>query len=346
MIVRIVAFSRRGCELANKIKEVLTDHDCSVYSKTASDAAGTERIDGPVSAWTKESFVSADAIIFVGAAGIAVRYVAPFLKSKTVDPAIVCVDERGLFAIPLVSGHIGGANDLARFVAHCLGATPVITTATDIHDRFSVDSYAVKNNLHIGSMSFAKAISSQIVDDKKVGLVSDVPISKNVPSELDLNGNEEYGIYISYGTSDGPFKKTLKLTPMCHILGIGCRRGVSKERIETFVKDVLKKENISMNSIRSVASIDLKSDEKGLLEFSEDIKVTPKFFSSDALSLLPDIGFTPSERVKRVTGVDNVCERAAVAASINGELVIKKISGEGVTLAVAREPVFLDLTRR
>jgi cobalt-precorrin 5A hydrolase len=282
-------------------------------------------------------------VIFIGAVGIAVRYVAPFLKNKAADPAVICMDERGQFVIPLLSGHIGRANDLAKEIAEVTCAVPVITTATDIHGRFSVDSYAVKNNLHIGSMAAAKEISSLIVDDKKVGLVTDVPISDKIPPELDLNGDEDTGIFISYRESKGPFKRTLKLTPRCHVLGIGCRRGTPAERIEDFVKEVLKREDISMNSVRAVASIDLKRDEAGLLEFSGRIKAEPVFFSSEALASLPDMGFTPSDRVKKITGVDNVCERAAFAASKNGKIIVKKISKDGMTLSIAREPVYLDM---
>ncbi|MDR1690225.1 MAG: cobalt-precorrin 5A hydrolase [Candidatus Methanoplasma sp.] len=345
MRIRIVAFSRRGCELAQNVRETLKDHECKIYSKTSAESTGTERIEGPTSKWTEESFKVSDALVYIGAAGIAVRYIAPFLRNKTVDPAVISMDERGQFVIPLLSGHIGGANDLAKEIAEGTGAMPIITTATDIHNRFSVDSYAVKNNLHIGSMSVAKDVSSLIVDDKRVGLVSEVPISEEMPPELDLNGNEEVGIFISYGRSDGPFKRTLKLTPRCHVLGIGCRRGTPLEDIESLAEEVLEKDNISVKSVRAVASIDIKSDEEGLLRFSEKIGAEPVFFSSVELASLPDMNFTPSEMVKKVTGVDNVCERAAFAASKDGEIIVRKVFRNGVTLAVVREPVRLDLMR-
>ncbi|MCL2033053.1 MAG: cobalt-precorrin 5A hydrolase [Methanomassiliicoccaceae archaeon] len=341
MKIRIIAFSRRGCELSQKVRKALARHECEIYSKTAADADGTEKIEGSVSAWTGESFRTSDAVIFIGAAGIAVRHISPFLKNKTVDPAVICIDETGRFVIPLLSGHIGGANDLAKEISQGIGAEPVVTTATDIHGRFSVDSYAVRNNLHIGNMAAVKDISSLIVDDKRVGLALEVPIPDGIPPELDLNGNEDIGIFISYGRSEGPFKRTLKLTPRCHILGIGCRKGTPVRSIEALVKEVLEEEDISVKSVKAVASIDLKRDEAGLLEFSQKMKVEPVFFSSEHLASLPNIGFTSSERVKAITGVDNVCERAAFAASTDGKLVVKKTSKSGVTLAVVREPVRL-----
>ncbi|MCL2296462.1 MAG: cobalt-precorrin 5A hydrolase [Methanomassiliicoccaceae archaeon] len=342
MNIRIIAFSRRGCELGQKICAALSDHECWLYSKTSADAACTERVDGSVSEWTMESFETADAIVYIGATGIAVRYISPFVKNKTKDPAVISIDEKGQFVISLLSGHIGGANDLAKEIAEKIGAVPVITTATDIHGKFSVDSYAEKHNMHIGSLSLAKDVSSLIVDDKKVGLVSDVPIIGGIPPELDLNGKEDLGIFISYSRSDGPFKRTLRLTPRCHVLGIGCRRGIPANRLEAFVDEVLGRENISFKSVRAVASIDLKNDEAGLLIFSKRIGIEPVFFSSDELASLPDVGFTPSEMVKSVTGVDNVCERAAYAASQNGEIIVRKTSWDGMTLAVVREPFFVD----
>jgi len=345
MNVRIIAFSRRGCELAQKVCKALDDHECGIYSKTTADATGTEKIEGRVSAWTQESFKESDAIVYIGATGIAVRYIAPFVKNKTADPAVISIDERGQFVIPLLSGHIGGSNDLARKIAGGINGTPVITTATDIHGRFSVDSYAVQNNLHIGNMTIAKEISSLIVDDKKVGLVSEVPLPEKIPSELDLNGNEDAGIFISYCTTKSPFKRTLKLTPRCHILGIGCRREIPMECIESLVEYVLGKENISIKSVRAIASIDLKRNERGLLEFSKKIKAEPVFFSSEELASLPDVGFTSSDRVKAVTGVDNVCERAAFAASKEGKIIVRKTAGDGVTLAIVREPVYLGPMR-
>ena len=114
MKIRVIAFSRRGCELGKRVCGVLDGHECRLYSKTSADVVGTEKVEGPISNWTGESFATADAIVYIGAAGIAVRYISPFVKHKTVDPAVISMDERGLFVISLLSGHIGGANDLAE----------------------------------------------------------------------------------------------------------------------------------------------------------------------------------------------------------------------------------------
>jgi cobalt-precorrin 5A hydrolase len=340
--IGIICFSASGCGLSCRIADVLRDHDCSIYSKTTAQVTGTTEIKGSAGKWTETAFREYDAIIYIGAVGIAVRYIAPFIKNKATDPAVVVLDERGTFAISLLSGHIGGCNDLTKQIAEGIGAIPVITTATDINGKLSIDSYAVKHNMHIGNMSAAKDVSARIVDGKTVAVSSEVRIDGGLPPELVASDSGDLGIYISYGTSEGPFRKNLKLIPRCHILGIGCRKGVSKDNIESIVKKVLADNDISMRSVRSVASIDLKNNEKGLLEFSEGHGIVPLFFSAEHLSSLPDKGYTASERVLAVTGVDNVCERAAVAASTGGEIVIKKTCSDGVTVAVVREPFCLS----
>lgn len=344
MRIRLIGFSRRGCELANKVSDLLTEHECKVYSKTSADAVNTIKVEGPTGKWTEEAFNDSDAIIYVGATGIAVRYIAPFIKNKTEDPAVISMDEKGSFVIPLLAGHIGGANELAETIAERIGATPVITTATDIGNKFSVDTFATKRNMHIENMKVAKDVSSAIVDDKRVGLVTDLKIEGAIPKELDLNGNEELGIFISSSNEKGPFKKNLKLTPRCHVLGIGCRKGTPKEKIELLVEQVLEGENTSIKSVRMVASLDLKSNEKGLLEFCEDLKVRPMFFSSNELNSIPDIGFTSSQMVRSVTGVDNVCERSAIAASEKGILIVRKTAMDGVTVAVVKEETILNFS--
>jgi len=344
MRIRLIAFSRLGCELGNKICSALNGHECRLFSKTSADVTGAENVTVSSSDWTKESFAAADAIVFICATGIAVRNIAPYVKHKAVDPAVISIDDKGRFVISLLSGHIGGANDLAKEIAEKIGAVPVITTATDIRGKFSVDSYAEKHDMHIGSMLLAKDVSSVIVDGGRVGLASNIPVTGGIPPELDLNGKEDLGIFISYSGSEGPFAKTLRLTPRCHILGIGCRKGILTEKIEVLVNEVLERENISLKSVKAVASIDIKNNEEGLLGFSKKIGAEPIFFSSDELASLPDMGFTPSDAVRKVTGVDNVCERAAYAASRNGEIIVKKTSKDGVTLAVVREPFFLDFT--
>ncbi|MDR0523072.1 MAG: cobalt-precorrin 5A hydrolase [Candidatus Methanoplasma sp.] len=341
MKIGIICFSARGCELAKRIAGALEGDECELFSKTSAPTPGVEALGIKAGEWVAGAFRRYRGIVFVGAAGIAVRYIAPCVASKTSDPAVVCVDERGRHSIALLSGHIGGGNGLASRIAEGIGAEPVITTATDIGGLFSVDSYAAERGMHIGSMRLAKEVSSRIVDGGKVGFKSDVPVRGSPPPELEPSDSGSLGVYISYGRSEGPFGETLKLTPRCHVLGIGCRRGAPREAIEELAGRALESAGASMDSVRLVASIDVKSDEAGLLEFCSAHGLEARFFSAGELRSVPG-GFSSSERVRRAVGVDNVCERAAVAASDGGEIVVKKITAGGVAAALAREPASAD----
>ncbi len=340
-MICIAAFSARGCSVAMEISRALGDKDVRVFSKTSGRSA-CENIDVPISEWAGSVFEKSEAIIFVGAVGIAVRAIAPHIKDKTSDPAVVCVDELGRYSIPILSGHIGGANHLAGQIASAIGAEPVITTATDINGKFSVDSFAASRDMSIGSMALAKDVSAAILDGRFVGLKSDYPVCGRVPACLDTSKTGDLGVHITSGFGKGPYLRTLRLIPKNHILGIGCRRGTDKEDIKKVALTVLDSAGISIEGVKAVASIDLKENEPGLVEFAAEMGVPAVFYSSSELNTLPDIGYSKSDFVKNTTGVDCVCERSAMAASVLGELIVRKTGGGGVTVAVVREPFLVD----
>ena len=145
MRVSVFAFSRQGCRTARRVMEFFGSNSVSAYTMERFGEDGFVAIGSPSRAFYGDIFNRSDAIVFVGSAGIAVRKIAPYVRDKTTDPAVVSIDELGKFVIPLLSGHIGGANDLALKIADELGATPVITTATDINHKFSVDTWAARN---------------------------------------------------------------------------------------------------------------------------------------------------------------------------------------------------------
>ena len=187
----VICFTAAGRMTAARIGAY---YRCPVWcKKKESSQALQDRIfdlEGSLSEWTGKRFTDCSRIVFVGAAGIAVRSIAPYLKSKTKDPAVLCVDESGKFVIPLVSGHIGGANEDARSLAEYLGAVPVITTATDLNGLFAVDVFARKNDLRISDMRLAKEISAALLDGKKVGFSCEVPVYGTFPEELTVFGPE------------------------------------------------------------------------------------------------------------------------------------------------------------
>ena len=328
MTVSLFAYSKKGVETARRIAACL-EGDAEIF--TAERLAGdcVMPIPSPSRDFFAERFASCDALIFVCSCGIAVRCVAPFVRSKTEDPAVLAVDELGRFVIPLLSGHIGGANALAQRIASAVGATPVITTATDANGRFSVDEWAARCGYHLSDLGAAKAVSAAILEGD-VPLVSDLPVAGELPPGLKYGGGET-GIYVTYTTGE-PFRTTLRVVPPCVRLGIGCRKGVSKEAIRAAVESVLSENGVDPHAVRSVASIDLKSGEAGLLDYCREAGLPVTFYSSGELNAVQAVA-SSSEFVRSVTGVDCVCERAALVGA--DRLIINKTARQGVTVAAA-----------
>lgn len=289
----------------------------------------------------KEAFSRCRLLIFIGATGIAIRSIAPYIRSKTRDPAVLSIDEQGKFVIPLLSGHIGGANSLATGIAAVLKAVPVITTATDVNELFAVDEWAARHNMSIFNMDAAKTFASYLVDCKKVGVKSDFPIKGALPKGLVLAEEGPVGMAISLRKTVQPFVETVVLRPRILHLGIGCRRGTPMDKIEEMVIQELKKLKVTLSVVKGIASIDVKKDEQGLLAFA-DVSVLPvRFYSSAELNAVEG-DFTPSAFVAQTVGVDNVCERAAVLDSGGGRLLLRKTARNGVTLAIAAEDFVVD----
>jgi cobalt-precorrin 5A hydrolase len=308
------------------------------------EAAGLIPLQDSLARWTAAVFSENDALVFVGASGIAVRAIAPHVRDKSLDPAVAVVDEKGRYAISLLSGHLGGANDITLEIAGIIGAEPVITTATDINQRFAVDGWAKKNQLQIGDMQLAKEISAAVLRGETVGVSSDDPIDGEPPEQLlyieKENGTgqpqtacPEIGFRISIRDNEEPFEKTLHLIPRTATVGMGCRKGTTAEAAEELLNKVLKEHGISVRSVEKLCSIDIKKDEAALIQLAEKLGVPFEVFSAEELDRLEG-KFTASGFVSRVTGVDNVCERAAVLGS-RGELIVGKQAQGGVTAAIA-----------
>ncbi|MBQ4428413.1 MAG: cobalt-precorrin 5A hydrolase [Clostridia bacterium] len=324
----LFAYSKRGIETAERIAAAL-DGEKHCYAAEKHACGAFMPVEKPSASLYERAFSSADALIFVSSCGIAVRSVAPFIKNKATDPAVIAVDESGSFVIPLLSGHIGGANTLAKSIASAIGAVPVITTATDVRGRFSADEWAARRGFALSDMSAAKAVSAAILEGD-IPLVSDFPIKGELPSGVIFGSSGEVGIAVSYKTAE-PFTKTLRLIPKCLFLGIGCRRGTPKELIESAVEAVMDENGLDIRAVKSAASIIIKSDEAGLLEFCREKGLKIDFYSAEELRQVSG-DFTQSEFVKSVTGVDNVCERAAMIAA--DRLLVNKTPISGVTVAV------------
>lgn len=300
-MIHLISFTEQGQSLAERLAQALDGQAVRCHQGWT--------LDG----WTQEHFQSGNALIFVGAAGIAVRAVAPYVRSKTTDSAVVVVDEMERFAIPLLSGHLGGANELAEKIAAVCGAVPVITTATDLHGLFAVDQWAKKQNCAILNPKGIKKVSGALLAGGRVEICSPWPVAGEPPEGV-----------------------SLRLMPRIAVLGVGCKRGTTLEALETAFAAL----PIHPASFRKVCTIDLKGDEPGLLDFCRAHGLELETFSAAQLGAVTG-EFSASEFVEQITGVDNVCERAAVLGS-GGTLCLKKRAMGGVTMAVAAAPFTPD----
>ena len=317
----ILAFSRRGMETAGRIARALEgeyETECL-------------RPEGNLRPLVEARFPVSDALVFVGSCGIAVRAIAPFLKGKTRDPAVIVSDETGKWVVSLLSGHIGGANALALRIARAIGAQPVITTATDVNKRFSVDAWAAKAGLSIGSMDLAKRFSAAILE-RDLPLCSDFPVEGPPPAGVFWGDSGALGAAVSC-LKKNPFEETLCLVPQKLHLGVGGGRGTPCSAFE----EILSALPIHPEAVRSVASIDVKRDEQGLLDFCAAHNWGARFYPAARLMALGG-EFTGSDFVQKTVGVDNVCERAAmVSAGPGAKLILRKTISGGVTMAAATE---------
>ena len=329
MRAALFAFTARGKRTALRVRDALNDAEALLRTPEKLADADFDAYAGALSDFVGSVF-DRDALIFVGAAGIAVRAVAPHVASKRSDPAVLCLDEAGRFVIPILSGHIGGANRLARRLALALGATPVITTATDVNGRFSVDAWAAERGMAITSMALAKKVSAEILK-RDIPFWSDGERPERLAKGLVWSDAGDLGVCVSVRDLK-PFNETLLLVPRALRVGLGCRRGTPAEAIREAVYRVLSDHGLRLEAVREAASIDIKADEPGLLECCRDLGWPITFYTAEALNAVAG-DFTPSAFVQSTVGVDNVCARAAAASG--GRIIVPKTALNGVTVAVA-----------
>lgn len=325
MTLRLLAFTARGFALAQTLAGAL-----------GGEAARCGAPLGPAD-WTTDGFAQADALVFVGAAGIAVRAIAPHVCHKAVDPAVVVVDEAGRFAVPILSGHLGGANDLARRIAAQCGAVPVITTATDVRGLFAVDEWARRQNCRVENPEAIVRVSSKILAGGTAGIYSPWPITGRPPEHTAPAAEHSCDAMLTLRRESGD---ALRLIPVIAVLGVGCRRDTPAALLERAFAALLEKSGLNSLAFYKACSIDLKREEPGLLAFCQNRGLPLETFSAQALRDVEG-RFSPSAFVQSVTGVDNVCERAAVLGS-GGALIVKKQAGDGVTMAAALAPFSPD----
>lgn len=321
MKLAYLSFTEKGRQLAGRLAAAL--------GGTAQRCGASCSLE----AWTEAHFSQSDGLVYVGAAGIAVRAIAPHLKSKTTDPAVVVVDECARYAIPILSGHLGGANDLARAIGRVCGALPVLTTATDVNSVFAVDEWAKRQNCLVHNPEQIKTVSAKLLAGGTITVQSSWPIAGQPPRNVCQT--EDRGADVLLDIHSGTGEK-LHLVPRIAVLGVGCKKNVSFQMLETALAAFLDRTGVCEQAVSAVASIDLKKEEPGLLDLCAAHGWLLKTYPAEQLREVEG-QFTPSAFVKGVTGVDNVCERSAVLAS-GGTLCQGKTARDGITMALALAP--------
>lgn len=353
---KVISFTSKGKELADKVLFLISDEEF---------VRGDIEVDFSLDDFVKDSFRQGNVLIFVGAAGIAVRAIAPYIEDKTKDPAVIVMDEAGKNVIPLLSGHIGGGVREAEKIANLIGANCVITTASDVSGEFAVDVFASENGFVISDMKKAKEFTARLLEEKEAVYEVDAEIAGMPSYDVDtgysnvvrqLADGECYGsdakdtdnaeldesaketdIEKSKACFTISFRKdksesgVLNLIPKCIVIGVGCKKGTPYEKLLAFVEDKLSEHNIDKRAVSVLASADIKKEEEGLIRVAKGLGAEFKVFSSDVL-MAQEGEFTASEFVKSITGADNVCERAVVACGCK-KILVKKERFDGMTFA-------------
>lgn len=327
-------------------------------------------------------------LLFIGAAGIAVRTIAPFVYDKTTDSPVLVMDDRGQYVVPMLSGHLGGANDLAGLIAAAIGGKPVITTATDVHGCFAADVFARRNGLAVRNREGIRLAANRALEGQKVRIAVDPEVkilAADIPEDVEVSREENTpaDIVVSrrkpegFGDAGRGVEHTpLWLSPKEYVIGMGCRRGKTFEELNRFLLGCILQAGLTELSgvenapeewikehVRAIATIDRKADEPGLQVLAQNWHIPLLTFTAEELNSIPDgFHFTASDFVREVTGVSNVCERAAVMGAAGGTAcyagacagmkssdrdysrvlpAVRRKAGNGITLAAAEGMPFL-----
>jgi len=340
MLIGVCTFTETGSELTKRILS------CSDFTLLYRE----EEVS--VSDFCRTCFEENIPLLFVGACGIAVRMIAPFVNDKLRDIPVIVMDEKGEFAIPILSGHMGGANDLAKKLADAVGAKVVLTTATDVEKKFSVDTFAKRNGFRISNREAIKTVSSKVLRDQKIKVFIDSSIeySRDIPKDVLITDRmEDADVIISDGEMDVE-KDRLLLIPKKYVVGIGCKKDKDYSEIKNQLKIIARESGFDVFSgaddIYALASIDLKAKEAGLLRLACNLRTDFITYSAEELSKIKG-DFEESPFVKEVTGVGNVCERAAVLAAgyddvSKARMQVGKIAESGITFCLVERKLLID----
>jgi len=348
MKLAIVAITVGGAELARRIGREAGEEQVWLPERLRGDD-GCNYFAEPVTALLPRLFTAVDGLVCIMATGIVVRTLAPHLRGKEVDPAVVVLDEAGSFAVSLLSGHLGGANDLARELAELTGGTPVITTATDVNGLPAWDDVARRLGYGVEPLANVKKLNGLLLEGRpihladRLGLVAEafatVPAVRLCATFSEaLQPGAAGAVLVSNRhlpqLADAP--NLLALRPRNLMVGVGCNRGTGADEIESALRQALQRAFLAFASIGQLASIDAKADEAGLLEFARRHGLPLQFHPAAALNDIA-VPSPPSAHALAAVGANGVCEPAALLSASGGSLLVRKQKLGNVTVAVAEK---------
>ncbi len=282
----------------------------------------------------RQAWKSHDALICIMACGIVVRAVCPLAADKRSDPAVLVLDHKGRFVIPLLSGHLGGANELALKVAGITGGTAAVTTASDCSGHTPLDLWIRDRGLKATNPEVLPEIMGRLVDHGALGIYSDCGLPA-LPKDLrSFDSIDHADIVISIKQVKKTVRHKLVINPPALVAGVGCNRGTPAEKIRTALEKTCLEAGLAPQAVSRIASIDLKNDETGLIESANMLDAELCFYSAGQLNKVEDV--QKSDAVMRATGAKGVCEPAAILASENGVLLVEKRKWKNVTIALAK----------
>lgn len=348
MSIAIIAITANGAALGSRLRPGLGSADLYVLQKYQGQAEkGAIPFTVELRELLQRLWLQYDGFVCIMATGIVVRLAAPLLESKERDPAVVVMDDAGKFAISLLSGHLGGANELASRCAFIIGAREVITTATDANGLPSFDMLAKENGWSIEDLPRVKTLNSLLLDGEEIAVVDTTGIVRpwfhgrgrlifhdTVVGALRSSAKGFLLVSNSFIPPQLQSENLLVLRPRNLVLGIGCNSGTSADEIEALVMAQLKRLLLSPLSIACIATVEAKRKEPGLVSLAAGLKVPLRCFSVDELNAV-DTPSPPSPHAQAAIGARGVAEPAAIVASCGGELLLTKVKDGNVTLAIA-----------
>jgi cobalt-precorrin 5A hydrolase len=339
MKTAVIAITKHGAALARRL-----DGDRYISAKFRNEEPA-HYFEKPIKELTAEVWPQYEALVYVVSLGAVVRTIAPFLKDKHVDPAVIVVDDKANFAISVLSGHVGGANELTERIASQLGAQAVVTTASDVGKTIPVDILGRELGWTTELGQNITKVSAAVVNEEPIAFVQetgeknwwrrDTPLPKNIQIvSLDEARKFKTALIVTDRLVDEEFlSKAVVYRPKSLVLGMGCDRGVTCEQVEEFVRSALEQHRLSFASVRNLATVDLKQDEPALVEFCAKHRLEMVCYPSEQLKKVP--APNPSATVEKYVGTPGVSEPAAML-SAGGELIVPKQKAPMLTLAVAR----------